>query len=344
MPWSVAMNDALYGPDGFYRRGEVPAEHFRTNVHVSTQFAAAVAQLVLTVDELLGQPAVLDIVDVGAGEGELLSRLLDELPPSLARRTNLAAVEVRPRPPELDSSISWQPEIPDGIVGVLLANEWLDNIPIDVIKRPSDGGSLRYVVVDTTNGHEELGAEASDQDREWLERWWPLLDDDAAGVAEIGTSRDAAWANAVTSVDRGLALAVDYSHTKDERRTGRYTSGTLVGFRSGQLVTPIPDGSCDLTAHVALDACMSAGVKAGATESVLTTQRRALRSLGIDAGRPPIAMATSDPAAYVTALSRASEAAELIDADGLGTFGWLVQVKEIPMPPQFSRLNDDATL
>ena len=337
------MDNALYGPDGFYRRGEVPAEHFRTSVHASTQFAAAVARLVTSVDELLGRPKVLDVVDVGAGQGELLGRLRDELPSDLVRRTNLVGVEVRPRPPELDISITWQSEIPDNIVGVLLANEWLDNVPVDVVKRPPDGGSPRYVLVDSLDGHEELGSELSDEDREWLERWWPLSDDEADEAAEIGTRRDTSWAAAVTAMNRGLALAVDYSHTKGERESGRYATGTLVGFRSGQLVTPIPDGSCDITAHVALDSCLAAGAKSGARDSILTTQRRALRSLGLETDRPPIAQATTDPAAYVTALSRASEAAELIDAGGLGAFGWLAQTMGIPMPLQLSQLIDDAT-
>lgn len=336
------MDNALYGPDGFYRRGEVPAEHFRTSVHASTQFAAAIGRLVLAVDELLGRQEKFDIVDVGAGQGELLSHLRDELPSHLVRRANLVGVEVRRRPTELDSSITWQPEIPNGIVGVLLANEWLDNIPIDVVRRRSEDRSPRYVLVDTRDGLEELGPELSDEDRMWLERWWPLPDADADAVAEIGTSRDQAWASAVASIDRGLALAIDYSHTKQERQSGRFSAGTLVGFRNGQLVTPIPDGSCDITAHVAIDSCLTAGETSGATESVLTTQGRALRSLGIDAGRPPVTQAETEPAAYVAALSRASEAAELIDAGGLGAFGWLAQAKGISMPLKFSQLNDDA--
>ena len=48
----------------------------------------------------------------------------------------------------------------------------------------------------------------------------------------------------------------------------------------------VPDGSRDITAHVALDACAAAGEAAGAGETVLTTQRAALRELGLDARRP----------------------------------------------------------
>jgi SAM-dependent MidA family methyltransferase len=117
-------------------------------------------------------------------------------------------------------------------------------------------------------------------------------------------------------VTRGCALAVDYGHL----RTARPGLGTLTGFRAGRQVAPIPDGSCDLTAHVAIDAvAASAG-----TPFTLVTQREALRALGLDGGRPPIDLAHTDPAAYLQALSAAGAAAELIDPAGLGGHWWLL--------------------
>ena len=73
LTWREAMDRALYGPDGFYRRaGGGPAEHFRTSAH-NPVFGEAVAALLRTVDEALGFPARVDFVDVGAGRGELIS-------------------------------------------------------------------------------------------------------------------------------------------------------------------------------------------------------------------------------------------------------------------------------
>ncbi|MGW0375530.1 hypothetical protein ACWDZW_43145, partial [Streptomyces coeruleorubidus] len=51
----------------------------------------------------------------------------------------------------------------------------------------------------------------------------------------------------------------------------------------------------------------------------------ALRVLGVTGARPPLTLASTDPAAYVRALASAGEAAELTAAGGLGDFGWLVQ-------------------
>ena len=94
----------------------------------------------------------------------------------------------------------------------------------------------------------------------------------------------------------------------------------------------IPDGSRDITAHVALDACVAAGQRAGAAQTLLTTQREALRGLGVHGGRPPLTLAASDPETYVRQLCQATGDAELVDIQGLGGFGWLVQTVGMGLP------------
>lgn len=227
------------------------------------------------------------------------------------------AVERAERPQGLDPRIRWVAEPPGGTTGLLFANEWLDNVPLDVVE---DG---RYVLV-APDGTETPGGPLDAADRAWLERWWPGAAADGEGRAEIGRTRDEAWAAAVATLERGLAVAVDYAHT----RAARPPFGTLTGFREGREVPPVPDGGCDVTAHVALDACAGPG-------AALLTQREALTALGVPCGRPPLALASTDPAAYVRALSAAGEAAELTARGGLGDFGWLVQPVGIPpWPPE----------
>ncbi len=143
------------------------------------------------------------------------------------------------------------------------------------------------------------GAPLSTVDREWLERWWPLA---PGGIAEIGRPRDEAWRSAVSTVERGLALCVDYGH----RRDSRPLLGTLTGYRYGRQVPPVPDGSCDLTAHVAFDALAT-------PRSTLLRQRDALHALGVSGARPPLAQAGTDPA-------------------GLGGHFWLLEPVGIGLP------------
>ncbi len=329
-PWRAAVDDALYGPDGFYRQPAGPARHFRTSAHASTGLAVAVLVLLRAVDDALGRPARLDLVDVGAGRGELLDTVRRLAEPALAARTALLAVEAATRPPGLAADIGWSHRLPARVSGLLLANEWLDVVPVDVAQRTREG--VRLVLVDPATGVESVGGEPAPQDAAWLQRWWPLDDQPVGSRAEVGRPRDAAWASVVARLDRGLAVASDYAHGLDQRASGAFGAGTLAGYRDGRRVQPIPDGSCDVTAHVALDACAAVGASAGATATVLTNQRAALLALGLDPRAPDPALARCDPVGYRDRLARASEAAELVDPGGLGGFGWLVHAVGIPLP------------
>jgi len=105
---------------------------------------------------------------------------------------------------------------------------------------------------------------------------------------------------------------VDYGHARGDRPA----HGTLTAYRDGALVPAVPDGSCDLTAHVAVDAL---------EHDEVMTQRAALRDLGVAAATPDVTLARTDPAAYLSALARSSAALALTDPAGLGGFGWVLR-------------------
>ncbi|RAO38201.1 hypothetical protein PSN13_01173 [Micromonospora saelicesensis] len=384
--WQDAMASALYGPGGFFVAGTGPADHFRTSVHASPAFATALLRLVTEVDAALGHPDRLDVVDVGAGRGELLQSLLglvasggavgvaagvsgeptrsgrsglippragspetltptasvrflrDEpssgtVRPSLADRVRFTAVEYADRPENLPEEINWTAEIPAEITGVLLATEWLDNVPLDVAVHTEDG--WRYLLVDPATGAESVGEPVSPDDLDWLTNWWPRPETPHSNHrrAEIGRTRDEAWAQAVGKISRGLAVAVDYGHLREARPV----DGTLTGYRGGRQVPPVPDGSSDVTAHVAMDSVASAGAAVARCAYSLVLQREALRALGADGGRPPLSLAGTDPVGYVRALAAASAVAELTDPAGLGGHWWLRQPVGIPLGPAVAR-------
>jgi SAM-dependent MidA family methyltransferase len=206
------------------------------------------------------------------------------------------------------------------VAGVLVANEWLDNVPFDVAELTADG--VRLVEVDD-GGATRLGPAAGAEDLAWLDAWWALAE--AGAQADVGRFRDAAWAGAVGRLAAGVAVAIDYAHVKGARPA----YSTLTGYAEGRQVAPVPDGSCDLTAHVALDACAAA---ARVDATLFTTQREALRQLGLTGARPPRELASDDPVEYLRRLTAASEDGELLDPGGLGGFTWLVQAKGVPLP------------
>ncbi|MGC4804106.1 SAM-dependent methyltransferase [Micromonospora sp. DT233] len=365
--WREAMQRALYGPEGFFVSGSGPADHFRTSVHAAPAFASALYRLVCRLNRALGFPARFDVVDVGAGRGELLRALAalagpegdhegsprhggSPQAPPLARRLRLTAVELAPRPVDLPAEIAWVDAVPPGVTGLLLGTEWLDNVPLDVAVPDRDG--WRYLLVDPATGAETVGDPVTGADADWLATWWPTPDGPDAGLgtpaaptdslgpvapgalrAEIGRSRDGAWADAVRRIDRGLALAVDYGHLADDRPVG----GTLTGYRRGRQVPPVPDGSCDVTAHLAVDSAGAAGAAVAGTAYTSLGQREALRALGADGGRPPLSLAATDPAGYLRALAAASAVAELTDPAGLGGHRWLLQPVGVDLDPLMAR-------
>ncbi|MDP9848214.1 SAM-dependent methyltransferase [Streptosporangium lutulentum] len=318
LTWRAAMEQALYGESGFYLR-ERPSGHFVTSVGASPAFAEAMLRELIAVDGALGHPPVVDLVDIGAGEGRLAAGMLAAAPPELRSRLRVTGVDLASRPAPLPEEIAWATVVPDAIHGLVIANEWLDNVPVDIVEQTADGP--RLVMVNVSDGKERLGGRPQEDDLAWLARWWPMR---ATGErAEIGRPRDEAWASVIVRLACGRAIAIDYAHFADNRPP----YGTLAGYRDGTTVAPVPDGSCDVTAHVALDSCARAGERAGAVTTTLTTQREALRALGVTGTRPSLEHARSDPRGYLQALTRASEEAELIAAEGLGGFGWLAQTR-----------------
>lgn len=299
-PWRQAWQDALYSPNGFYRR-EQPSAHFRTASHAAAPIIAAAISRLLTRHDLDR------VVEVGCGAGELLGELA-ALQPTL----DLVGVELRPRPGHLPAAVAFLPEVPelDDTPTLLLGWELLDNVPAAVAV-VDETDCWREVLV-ALDGRESPGDPLAAADAQWCARWYPGA---ISGTrVEVGRSRDEFWRGLVEHLPRGLALAVDYGIDRP--------ADTLTGFRSGRQCAPVPDGSCDLTAHVHWPSVEAAVSSRGPTRRM--PQRTALAGLGITADRPPLDVARRNGAAYLTALQRFSTISELVDPDGLGGFEWLI--------------------
>lgn len=332
LPWREAWHEALYAAGrGFYVARGGPAAHFTTATHGPTGRVLAEALLALWAAEH-GPALPSVVVDVGAGRGELATHLVAALE-LLGSRCAVApgraasppprvvAVDVVDRPEGLDDRVEWlrspggaalPPELTGLRDALVIAHEWLDVVPCTVAEVDA-GGTACEVLVDPGTGVESLGRPLGEADRLWADAHWPTST--PGDRLEIGLARDEAWADLVSRVDDGMLLAVDYGHTATARPSG----GTLTAYASGHLTTPVPDGSCDVTAHVAMDTLDA--------DEVLT-QREALQALGLTGATPPHTLATTDPLGYLAALERTSTEARLLARDGFGGFRWAV--KRVP--------------
>jgi SAM-dependent MidA family methyltransferase len=310
VPWREAWHEALYGPGGFYRGSEGPAGHFTTSTHgpLGAPFAQALGRLA-------DREGVHQVVDVGCGRGELLRHLAAQRPD-----LRLTGVDVVPRPAGLPEAVAWlrspgggdlPPQLTDLDDVLVVAHEWLDVVPCTVaeVVRP---GRLAVVLVDPSSGEESTGGAPTDDELAWCASHWPSGDLPVGARVEVGLARDLAWRDLVARVRNGTLLAVDYGHTAGERPVG----GTLTAYRLGAVVAAVPDGSCDLTAHVAVDSL---------EHDEVTTQRAALHALGARARTPAHELARTDPPGYLAALAAASSLRALTSPDGLGGFSWVLR-------------------
>ena len=280
--WSSAWTTSQFSAAGFYRTHRA-GDEFRTSVHVDRQLARVLAERI-TAEQQRSPVSDFTVIDIGAGDGSLLLQLQDFLPPDIT----YVAVDLRQPPPRLPDNITW---ITRGIddsseeitgrdgdwTGVLIAHEFLDDVPCDVLEL-DEALVPRVVLVDPETGGEEIGPAIDDNaarrfiddptgSAHWLERWWPATRPLAR--REVGLTRDRTWAR-LRRVLSGTAIAIDYSHRLPERRRGVWDGGTLQGFKEGRPQRPIPDTSMNLTAHVALDACAGSGGAVLQQSSMLT--------------------------------------------------------------------------
>jgi len=304
-----AWTDALFTGAGFYRE-QWPAQHFTTAPLVGPDVALAVAAL--------ARGCGLDtVIDVGAGGGELVG-VLHRLDPAL----RLVAVELRGRPAGLPRQVSWRRRLPDRMEGLVIGHEFLDTVPCPVVELDPDAVP-REVLVDPASGSERLGAVPRTADLRWLERWWPAVrgetDGHPAGLpgqrAEVGRTRDDAWADIVARLDHGLAVAVDYGHLRGTRPP----AGSLRGYAHGRRVPVAYDGSVDITADVALDAVAD---RVGGT---VHRQRDLLAADGPAGDR-------ASPADRLRELTEESRRAEVRAAGGLGELGWVLTARGVVAP------------
>jgi hypothetical protein len=189
----------------------------------------------------------------------------------------------------------------------VLAVEWLDDLPCRLAARTD--GAWRELD-DGLAPADRLGQKEQD----WLATWWP-----DGERAEVGTTRDAAWASLVRALAPvgGQALMVDYGH----ERGARPPEGTLAAYRAGRRVPPLALPDRNLTAHIAVDAVAAAGEQVGAGTAFRCRQAQALADL-----LPPPVPA-GDALSELAAISRR---AALSSPHAWGSHWWLLQ--EVPVP------------
>ncbi|HEX4181036.1 MAG TPA: SAM-dependent methyltransferase [Caulobacteraceae bacterium] len=317
IPISRFMNACLHDPlDGYYatrpRLGE--DGDFITAPMVSQMFGELIGAWAVETWRGLGRPARLLLAEAGPGDGTLTSDVLrtgrlgagflaaaelwlveTSAPLIAAQRTRLKQAGVEPR---WAASLA---ELPSDAPIILVANEFLDCLPVRQFVRTADGVAERAVGLGPAG---ELRFGLVPLPGETLPEGAPI-----GAVVEVAAAQTDFAAELATRIVRqgGAGLLIDYG--RDQPGTG----DTLQALSRHRKVDPLAEpGAADLTVHADFPGVLAAARARGASTAILG-QGEFLRRLGVEVRARALARAKPERADAI-----ARQLARLIDADQMG--------------------------
>lgn len=288
---------ALYDPDGGYyeRPGRIGRSgDFITAASWHPAFARCLARVARRIRETLGEPV--DVVDVGAGEGELLGAMSEALAGDGGRGYRFVGVERsdarRSRGQQRARHASWfssVKEIPGRFSGLLVAYELFDALPVRALLFEGERLRERFVGL-RREGSEETGASFEWEERDCEDSGALLERLRARGVVlrpgQLLEVRPAAYSLALSlseKISRGLLLVFDYGAAARSLYGPARFLGTLEAFRAQQVTRDVlsDPGSRDITAWVDFTEIETALREAGLAVAGPVSQARFLAAAGI---------------------------------------------------------------
>jgi SAM-dependent MidA family methyltransferase len=260
MTFAEFMDLALYHPDaGYYARAPVRsgrAGDFYTSVDLGPEFGALLARQVAEMWRLLSErpprPSSatdhdaapvpwFDLVEVGAGNGRLSHDILDALAETepdcyaalrlhLIERSPVArALQRHTLGPHAHKLVASSAELPQGVRGVILANELLDALPTHVVTMRT--GGLREVHVDAEGDRliERELAVSTPEIPAYLGRLGIELG--PAWQVEVNLAAVRWTRGAARALRQGFLVLIDYGHEAADLYSAARATGTRMSFR-----------------------------------------------------------------------------------------------------------------
>ncbi|GMR14777.1 MAG: SAM-dependent methyltransferase [Gammaproteobacteria bacterium] len=296
--FSDYMEMALYEPGlGYYSAGLQKfgkGGDFVTAPQLGNTFARCLATQIEQIGTAIGG---YEIIEAGAGTGvlaaDLLTTLQDSHPPEryriLERSAHLRQVQketLERSAPQWMDRISWLDQPPEaGWQGVFIANEVLDALTVERFCCDLDG--IRQLRV--ADGPDGFVWHQADCPRAMRERIQTVLSGHKGPSAdgyqsEINTSLPA-WLQTVSaSLQKGVALFIDYGYPRHEYYLPQRRNGTLIcHYRHRAHDDPfLWPGLTDISASVDFTALAEAADSCSLEVSGYTTQAMFLLSCGLE--------------------------------------------------------------
>jgi SAM-dependent MidA family methyltransferase len=324
----LALTDPEYGYYTSAEQRPTREGDYLTAPELHPIFGQCLALQIVEVWDRLGRPLPFTLREYGAGAGTLALAVVEELerqaPPLAAgmlyepvevNRHRLAELRARFAARSLTANLREPSErFPTGVV---VANEYLDALPVHRLVRRAHGLRERYV--DWSAGRFiEVEGPVSDPDLETAFRAMGVDVPDV--VVEIRPGVRAWLAEVARDLESGVVIVIDYGGSSAELFGPHHPEGTVVGYRRHRLATsPLDDpGEQDLTAHVDFGDLLSVARARGFDVLGLTSQAGFLMACGLET---LLRRAQSEPSATVQdLLVLRSAVRRLLDPRLLGGF------------------------
>lgn len=261
---------------------------FTTAPEVSQMFGELVGLWAAAAWKMMGSPDNVRLIELGPGRGTMMRDALRAMhvAPSFRKAIVVHLVEISPALEKVQREtltktgalINWHrslPEVPAG-PAIILANEFIDALPVHQMIRQTDGWHERVVALNAA-GNFVFGA--SNHPVANFERTLPKK----VRAAPVGSIYEWRSDNVAFEIgrrvrDNGVALIVDYGHNQSD------VGDTLQAVGQHAFVDALSaPGSVDITAHVDFEALGIAAESMGAAVHGPIDQSDFLARLGIEA-------------------------------------------------------------
>ena len=302
------MQTALYEPGlGYYMAGSQKfgsGGDFITAPEISPLFGMCIASQCRQILQTTGG----HILELGAGSGKLAAAIVEALSdldttlyyilePSAELQQRQQESLSHALSPDLFSRIRWISELPSNFIGVCVANEVMDALPVELFK-VHDGQTIQVCVQTGGAGYEYTQRPANSELIELI-----------TGIEnDLGTPFDPDYRSEVCSLlnpwisglahslKHGALLLSDYGYPRREYYMPERRNGTLSCFyqhRTHDNPFFYP-GLQDITAHVDFTRVVEAGADAGLDLLGYTSQASFLLDTGLLSFSEPIFEACTD--------------------------------------------------
>jgi SAM-dependent MidA family methyltransferase len=240
--------------DAYYAAREPfgPSGDFVTAPEISQMFGECIGLWLADLWQRAGRPSTVHLAELGPGRGTLMAdalRAIGKAAPDFAAAIALHLVERSPRLRAIQAQrlpqASWHDDLatlPTDAPLLLVANEFLDALPIAQFERVEDGWVMRRVELTRTGPRwdRSVGANLA-----FIPE--PIRNASVGAVHERSFAAEgvAATVGKRLAAQGGAALFIDYGHA------GPALGDTLQSLKGGQYADPLETlGEADISAHV----------------------------------------------------------------------------------------------